>query len=340
MAGTLFGIPLSQPVDLNGRPLVGAKLYIYDAGTTTPVTLYADTGLSVELPNPLTADSFGRIPQFWLTDGEYYRARLTDSAGVVQYDVNSILAIGPSSGGGGGGTAVDTNALFQTGDTLWVPKTGTRSGWVRHNGRTIGSATSGASERANSDCQSLYTFLWQNYADTLCAVSGGRGANAAADWAANKPIATLDLRNKSPFGLDDMGNSAASGFSGVTFSVGNATTAGAYGGEARHTLDATEIPSHTHTASVTDPTHTHYVFNIDSSTPGSNVNADASYSATAGRTVSNDFSYSIAGSSTTPNYGKTSAASTGVTVANSSTGGGGAHNNMPPFALGTWYVRL
>src|SRR5947208_1688739 len=83
--------------------------------------------------------------------------------------------------GGGGGT-VDPTTIFQTGQIIPMYGTGVLTGFVRANGRTIGSATSGATERANADAQSLFQNLWG--ADANLAVSGGRGASAAADWAA------------------------------------------------------------------------------------------------------------------------------------------------------------
>jgi hypothetical protein len=224
MAGTLFGLGLSQQVSASGVPLSGALLYIYQENSSTPVTTYSDFTLATEQTFPIEADSAGRLPQIWVADGSY-RARLTTSAGVEVFDEASVTAIGASSGssGGGGGSSVDATTIFQTGDTIWVPYSGTRTGWVRHNGRTIGSGSSAATERANADAQDLFEYLWNNFSNSLCAVGGGRGANATADFNANKAIATLNMRNRAPLGLDDMGNTAA----GV---ISANTTAGAGGG--------------------------------------------------------------------------------------------------------------
>ena len=82
--------------------------------------------------------------------------------------------------------------LTPTGAMLAYGATTAPAGWVRCNGRTIGSASSGATERANADAEDLFLFLWTNFADAQCAVSSGRGASAAADWAANKTIALPD----------------------------------------------------------------------------------------------------------------------------------------------------
>lgn len=210
MAGTIYSLALSQRFDNNGKLLENAPLYLYQANTLIPVNSYRDFGLSVLNPWPLRTDGAGMIPEFWLADGAY-RARLTDEDGdVVYFDIFNVQALGPSSGGGGGGGgSVDQTAIFATGDILWKPVASVRTGWVRANNRTIGSATSGATERANADTQPLFEYLWNNFDDTICPVVEGRGVSAAADFAANKQITLLDMRGRGPIGLDGMGNAPA-----------------------------------------------------------------------------------------------------------------------------------
>jgi microcystin-dependent protein len=325
MAGTVPSLALSTQFDKNGNLLAGGKLYFFQANTLIPQNVYSDTGLSLALPNPITLDAAGRVPEFYCADGSI-RARLVDKSGVVQIDAKNILVIGPS-GGGGGGSTVDATTIFQTGDVIWLDQSGARSGWVRDNGRTIGSASSGASERANSDCQSLFTFLWQTYSDTVCPVLGGRGANAAADWAANKQITLPDKRGRSAFGDDAMGNLAANRLSGVTFTTGDATTPGSLGGEAVHTLLTGEIPAHKHAALIYDPQHVHTLQPLGTGAGGGPSAANP----TTGGT------YATSGASLTGVRVKDAAGNLDTT---DSVGGGGAHNNMPPFIIGTFYRKL
>lgn len=74
------------------------------------------------------------------------------------------------------------------------------TGWVNMRGRSIGSAASGATERANADTQTLYSFFWTYYDNTKLPIqdSAGaastRGLSAAADFAANKRMPLPDLR--------------------------------------------------------------------------------------------------------------------------------------------------
>jgi hypothetical protein len=164
MAGTI-SLSMSQQFDSFGKPLNGGILYCIQAGTTqTPQSAYQDPALTIPWPDPITLDSAGRIPQLYFADGQI-KIRLTNKAGVTQLFPDNLLVVGPSSGGGGGG--IDATTVLQTGDLKARYGTGNLSGFVRANGRTIGSATSGATERANSDAQALFEYLWS--ADTTLA---------------------------------------------------------------------------------------------------------------------------------------------------------------------------
>jgi len=240
MAGTI-SLSLSQQLDDEGKPLAGGKLYFYRAGTvSTPQNAFYDANLTLPLPNPFLLDAAGRIPQFFLADGSI-KVVLIDRHGNTPINADNVLVIGPSGGGGGGGS-VDPTTVLQTGWLQPIYGTGVVSGFVRANGRTIGSATSGATERANADTQALFLFLYEQ--DTNLSVSGGRGASAAADYAANKTIALPDFRGRVIAGLDDMGNSAAGRLTATYFGT-SATVLGAAGGEESQTIQTANLPPYT-----------------------------------------------------------------------------------------------
>lgn len=310
MAGTI-SLSLQQQFSAStGRLLSGGRVYFYASGSLTPQSAYQEAGLSTTHPNPIILGADGRVPFLWFADGTI-RVRLTDSGGVVQFDTDNIAVVGSS--GGGGVDTTDANAIASTGDIKWRMQTGTLTGWVRINGRTVGSATSGASERANADVETLFSYLWNNFSNTICPVSTGRGASAAADWSANKTITLPDMRGRAPFGVDDMGNSAASRITSATYST--PLVPGTGGGAERHTLTEAELAVHDH--SVTDPGHDHDVPVIENTAGTANL---------------------LAGSHNYNAGGSTSAATTGITIQEA--GGGQAHNNMPPGLVGTWYMRL
>lgn len=251
-AGTIPGISMTQQLDNLGKPLSGGKLYLLQAGTvSTPQNCYQDSALTIVWPNPITLDAYGRIPQLFCADGSI-KIRLTDKNGVSILTQDGLLVVGPSGGGGGGGT-VDPTTIASTGDLKVAYGTSILNGWVRANGRTIGSSTSGASERANSDCQALFIYLWGT--DENLAVSGGRGASAAADWAANKTIALPDWRGRALAGLDDMGNSAAGRLTATYFGA-TATVLGAAGGAESRTLATANLPPYTPSGSISQVTGT------------------------------------------------------------------------------------
>ena len=196
---------------------------------------------------------------------------------------DNIQVIGPSSGGGGGGTTIDGTTIYQTGDLKPrygtgvhpTPAGGISPGWVRCNGLTIGSASSSpsATERGSADCQALFEYLW--ITDSALVVSAGRGANAHADWVANKTIATPDYRSYNIGGLDGMGNTAANRL-GAYFA--NADLLGSVGGSPSAAIGISNLPPHTHSGTTNSipaaypnaQTHSHPI-----TEPGT-VNATAS----------------------------------------------------------------
>jgi microcystin-dependent protein len=90
--------------------------------------------------------------------------------------------------------------------------------------------------------------------------------------------------------------------------AGSTYNPGDTGGVDSVTLTTAQIPSHTHTATVNDPGHSHTVDGATQQTNG-------------GGTI-------ITGRN---NVVTSSVATTGITVTNAATGGGGSHENRPPY---------
>jgi microcystin-dependent protein len=320
MAAYLWPLSRTTVLDLNGEVSPGALLNFWVADTTTPLRVYTDSALSAPHPDVIEADAAGRLPAVYMPYTDY-RQRLRTSGGTLLFDDDGISNPEPASSGGGG--SVPDDELVKTGDPKWSFGTGALEGFVRLNGSTIGNAGSGALERANADTEALYVWLWDRLNNTIAPVSTGRGGSGAADFAAGKTLTLPSCRGKAPFGLDDMGNSAAGAFSGVTFTQGDATTPGSNGGAGTVTLSIAQMPAHNHPGSsiASGGSHQHPTL----------VNPNQGTDASSGGGLTGG----------TQQNGQTDLAGVhthGLTI--NSQGGGGAHLNMPPFFLVTWYIKL
>jgi len=89
MANTLLFNPFIQVVNANGKPYAGAKLYTYQAGTTTPLASYANSNLTTPHTNPVVADANGTFPAIYLQK-QSYKLRLETSAGVLIDETDNV----------------------------------------------------------------------------------------------------------------------------------------------------------------------------------------------------------------------------------------------------------
>lgn len=211
-------------------------------------------------------------------------------------------------------------SFSRTGDGKEYWGTDLEPGWIWADGKTIGSAASGATGRANADTFNLYKLFWDNYSNAILPIqdSAGaltiRGANAAADFAENKRLPVVDKRGRVSAGVDNMGGTTAGRLTNTTMAP-DGTTLGATGGEQTHILTETELASHTHT----QPPHAHRMVYP---TTGSGLGL------TTGSAV---FTGGPAGAA----YSTQS-----TSVSNSNTGGNAGHNNVQPTILCNYIIKL
>lgn len=244
-------------LDNDGEITPGAKLYFFDAETTTPRTTYSDTDLSSQRTHPVLADGFGRVPIIYMQYGAYDVKVTTASDEQLFYHVNLQNPSPPDPT-----PTIDETTVLNTGDIFFSLLNGTRTGAVRLNGRSIGNTGSTATERANADTLDLFALLWDNLADAQAAVSGGRGASAAADFAANKRITLPDFRGCAPVGFADMGGATTTRLDSAPVITGGAFTSGSVVGENTHVLATGELAAHNHAiglVSTSSGAHTHSV---------------------------------------------------------------------------------
>ena len=174
----------------------------------------------------------------------------------------------------GGGLVFNSSGVlseqiqFSTGDVKLTLKTTADTGWVLFDDGNIGNASSSATTRANADTVALFTLLWTNTIDGNCAVSTGRGASAAADYAANK---TIDLPKALGRALATYGSG-----SGLT-----ARTLAQTLGEEDHVLLEAELASHTHNVNMGNTPSSlraqAIASSIDDTDPTSSVGSDTAH---------------------------------------------------------------
>jgi microcystin-dependent protein len=133
-----------------------------------------------------------------------------------------------------------------------------------------------------------------------------------------------DRRGRALFARDDLNGSAANR---ITVNAG--THLNTAGGEELHTLVTGEMPSHNHGATVSEPNggqgHQHGLpFNV------------TVFGGQAQTTVGGGIANLLQNNGAAAN---TSLALTGIGVSTAATGGGAAHNNMPPFGISNYIIK-
>jgi hypothetical protein len=94
--------------DNGGLPAAGCKVQVYNAGTTTPTTLFTEISGIIPNTNPVILDSSGYpIQPIWLPAGNY-DFTLLDPNNVPLYHLYNVSGSNSvtSGGGGGGGTTI------------------------------------------------------------------------------------------------------------------------------------------------------------------------------------------------------------------------------------------
>lgn len=92
MAAELFLLPFRPALDANAIPVVGAQLFFYATGTSTPQAVFADEALSISLGAIVEANSAGVWPTIYLDNTKIYRAVLKDNLGEILAEADPYVA--------------------------------------------------------------------------------------------------------------------------------------------------------------------------------------------------------------------------------------------------------
>ena len=91
----LLPVVKARFVDSNGDPLVGGKVYTYQAGTSTPLATYTDKGAGTPNANPVILDSRGEA-DIWL-DSSNYKITVHDSSDALIWTVDNVKSVNDGS---------------------------------------------------------------------------------------------------------------------------------------------------------------------------------------------------------------------------------------------------
>lgn len=217
---------------------------------------------------------------------------------------------------------INPPGLMGTGALGYTVFTTLPNGWVwAQNSYTIGNAASGASY-ANANALFLYTALWNGFSNSICPVTGGRGANAAADFAAGKPIQVLDVAGAGIIGADN----STGRLTGVPVVNGSISVPGSTIGEDFHTLSLAEIA-----AGITS--------SGSNSISVTGSSADGQWDRGVAATTTGGGAFGVNSVTAQGVVGFNSTGTNTISVTSSNTGGG-SHNNVERSLVVKWMLKL
>ena len=97
-----------RALDVNADPVSGGLVFVYEAGTTTPVTTYSDVRLTSPQTFPVVADAAGNFPDIYIPSGSF-KVVVQDADGVTLYEADNVD--GEGDGNVGSITPLDFGAV-------------------------------------------------------------------------------------------------------------------------------------------------------------------------------------------------------------------------------------
>lgn len=155
MAQVLF--PGRRFTDTNGNPINGGLMYVYEAGTTTPLDTYTDSALTTAADNPIVLDSAGLIPVRYAAPDEYkFVLRSSDDA-TTYFTIDNFTVIDPTTATAVTTTSITTNTTVAADDLNRLFSVDTSSGaiTITADSATLGSGFEFSVVKITSDANAV-----------------------------------------------------------------------------------------------------------------------------------------------------------------------------------------
>jgi hypothetical protein len=118
-----------QAINSSGVPLSGGLLYFYQAGTTTDLTVYQDSGATTPHAQPVVADTSGLFAPVYVPGTTAYKIVLKTSGGTTVQTVDNItppVLLDTANQSVSGGARIVTYDLGTKSSGTLTPDPGTR----------------------------------------------------------------------------------------------------------------------------------------------------------------------------------------------------------------------
>lgn len=171
-----------------------------------------DDGLYLQIGMPVGSSG---ICQINFTKPSVYLSATVPNNDLDTYDQVAAIINSPRTG-----DIRNSMNMFGSAGAIITGGTMGLLGWVPCSNGSIGSSASTATT-ANANTWPLYNLLWNNVNNAFCPVTGGRGANAYADFSGNKPITITQIMGYALMGLAPAQTFTYANGTGI-FTVGNA----------------------------------------------------------------------------------------------------------------------
>jgi hypothetical protein len=137
-------------LDSNADPVSGAKATFFEAGTTTPVTVFTTSAGDIAHPTPLVSDSAGAFPPVFWDGAENIRCIVTDASDVTlpDYPMDPVPRISTTGSGAGQTSFAPTVSIPVSNVQLAIEAVDEKTGAVTDAGRALLDDADAAAQRS------------------------------------------------------------------------------------------------------------------------------------------------------------------------------------------------